>query len=116
MKDEASYTCDSCGEEIVVPIDLSAETSQEYVEDCPVCCRPNVIHVEVDEDGDVRVWEREQHAAALQKPAFHLPLCRRPEHPSFSPGRRPDRSACLGVQDRPRHRRAAGDAGDGNCG
>ena len=24
MKDEASYTCDSCGEEIVVPIDLSA--------------------------------------------------------------------------------------------
>jgi hypothetical protein len=24
MKDEASYVCDSCGEEIVVPIDLSA--------------------------------------------------------------------------------------------
>jgi hypothetical protein len=40
----------------VVPIDLSAGTSQEYVEDCPVCCRPSVIHVEVDEDGDVRVW------------------------------------------------------------
>jgi hypothetical protein len=60
MNDEASYTCDSCGEEIVVPIDLSGGTSQEYVEDCPVCCRPNVIHVEVDEDGDVRVWaERE---------------------------------------------------------
>jgi hypothetical protein len=60
MKDEAIYTCDSCGEEIVVPIDLSAGTSQEYVEDCPVCCRSNVIHVEVEEDGDVRVWaERE---------------------------------------------------------
>ena len=29
MTDEASYTCDSCGEEIVVPIDLSAGTSQE---------------------------------------------------------------------------------------
>src|SRR5262249_61039623 len=55
MTDEASYTCDSCGEEIVVPIALSAGTSQEYVEDCPVCCRPNVIHVEVEEDGDVRV-------------------------------------------------------------
>jgi hypothetical protein len=40
----------------VVPIDLSAGTSQEYVEDCSVCCRPNVIHVEVEEDGDVRVW------------------------------------------------------------
>ena len=56
MTDEASYTCDSCGEEIVVPIDLSAGSSQEYVEDCPVCCRPNVIHVEVYEDGDVQVW------------------------------------------------------------
>jgi hypothetical protein len=29
MNDEVSYTCDSCGEEIVVPIDLSAGTSQE---------------------------------------------------------------------------------------
>ena len=60
MKDEASYVCDSCGEEIVVPIDLSAGTSQEYTEDCPVCCRPNVIHVEVDEDGDVRVWAQRE--------------------------------------------------------
>jgi hypothetical protein len=34
MNDEASYVCDSCGEEIVVPIDLSAGASQEYVEDC----------------------------------------------------------------------------------
>ena len=60
MKDVASYVCDSCGEEIVLPIDVSAGASQEYVEDCPVCCRPNVIHVEVDEDGDVRGWaERE---------------------------------------------------------
>jgi len=28
MNDEASYVCDSCGEEIVVPIDLSAGASQ----------------------------------------------------------------------------------------
>jgi Cysteine-rich CPXCG len=55
MKDEASYTCDSCGEEIVVPIDLTAGSDQEYVEDFPVCCRPNVIHVEIDEDGGARV-------------------------------------------------------------
>jgi len=59
MDDQASYICEACGEEIVVPIDLSAGTSQEYVEDCPVCCRPHVIHVEVDGE-DVRVWaERE---------------------------------------------------------
>ena len=56
MNDEASYICDSCGEEIVIPLDLAAGTSQKYVEDCPVCCRPNVIHVEIGEDGEVRVW------------------------------------------------------------
>src|SRR5262245_43377729 len=55
MKDEASYVCDSCGEEIVVLIDLSAGDEQEYVEDCLVCCCPNVVHVEVDEGGKVRV-------------------------------------------------------------
>ena len=60
MKDEASYVCESCGEEIVVPIDLSAGSVQQYVEDCPVCCCPNVIRITMDEDGDVRVWtERE---------------------------------------------------------
>ena len=48
MRDEASYICDSCGEDIVVPIDWSAGSRQSYVEDCPVCCNPNVIHVELD--------------------------------------------------------------------
>jgi Cysteine-rich CPXCG len=56
MHDEASYVCDSCGEEIVVPLDLTAGANQEYVEDCPVCCNPNVVHVEIDEQGDLRVW------------------------------------------------------------
>ena len=56
MQDEATYVCDSCGEEIVVPIDPSAGSVQKYVEDCPVCCRPNVIHVEIDDDREVRVW------------------------------------------------------------
>jgi hypothetical protein len=60
MTDEASHVCDSCGEEVVLPIDLSAGSEQAYVEDCPVCCRPNVIHVEIGEAGDVSVWaERE---------------------------------------------------------
>ncbi|TWT86575.1 hypothetical protein Mal64_34010 [Pseudobythopirellula maris] len=56
MDDEASYICDACGEEIVVPVDLSAGEDQEYVEDCPVCCRPSVIHVELDHSGEARVW------------------------------------------------------------
>jgi hypothetical protein len=56
MQDESSYICDACGEEIVVPVDLSQGARQEYVEDCPVCCWANVIHVELDDDGGVRVW------------------------------------------------------------
>ncbi len=53
---EASYICDACGEEIVVPLDLSEGCSQSYVEDCPVCCRASVIHVQVDENGQPSVW------------------------------------------------------------
>jgi hypothetical protein len=56
MQEEAEYTCGSCGESIVVPIDLSEGLSQEYVEDCPVCCCANVIHVEIDADGNARAW------------------------------------------------------------
>jgi hypothetical protein len=53
MHDEATYVCDCCGEEIVVPVDLSAGREQTYVEDCPVCCHPQVIHVRLDEDGEL---------------------------------------------------------------
>lgn len=56
MRDEAAYTCDACGEEIVIPLDLSAGSSQQYVEDCPVCCRASLIHVEIDQDGYAVVW------------------------------------------------------------
>ena len=58
--EQAAYVCDACGEQIVIPLDLSAGSDQEYVEDCPVCCRPNLIHVSLEEDGSARVWaERE---------------------------------------------------------
>lgn len=56
VPEEASYTCDSCGEEIVIPIDPSQGRRQDYVEDCPVCCCPNVIHLEIDRRGRVRTW------------------------------------------------------------
>ena len=56
MHDEATYICGACGEEIVVPIDVSQGEEQEYVEDCPVCCRANLIHVQIDGDGEASVW------------------------------------------------------------
>lgn len=53
---EASYICDACGEEIVIPLDLTEGSSQTYVEDCPVCCRANNIHVQIDDNGEIQVW------------------------------------------------------------
>lgn len=56
MHAEAAYVCSACGEEIVIPIDLSQGRDQEYVEDCPVCCRPHLIRVRVEEDGEAHAW------------------------------------------------------------
>ena len=56
MQPEATYLCDHCGEEIVIPIDSSAGSHQEYIEDCPVCCNPMLIHVQLDDLGDAVVW------------------------------------------------------------
>ncbi len=55
MDDELSYICGSCGEEIVIPLDTSQGNSQEYIEDCPVCCHPNLIRIEIEPDGHISV-------------------------------------------------------------
>ena len=55
--DEGAYICPTCGEQIIIPLDRSAGSVQEYVEDCPVCCNPNVVHLEFFDDGESpRVW------------------------------------------------------------
>jgi hypothetical protein len=50
--DEGRYVCPTCGERIVIPLDRSGGDEQRYVEDCPVCCNPNVIRVEFFDDGE----------------------------------------------------------------
>jgi len=47
-----SYVCGFCGETVATTVDVSAGTSQRYVEDCTVCCRPNVLHVTLDPETD----------------------------------------------------------------
>ena len=44
----ATYICAVCGEEIETVVDESQGLEQEYIEDCAVCCRPNVLRVRVD--------------------------------------------------------------------
>ncbi len=55
MIEEASYLCQSCGEEIVVPVEAHVGPEQEYVEDCPVCCRPHLLRVRVEADGAITI-------------------------------------------------------------
>jgi hypothetical protein len=55
--DEGAYTCPTCGQTIVIPLDPSAGAKQSYTEDCPVCCHPNVVQVEFfDAVEPARVW------------------------------------------------------------
>lgn len=59
MLDAQRIVCPWCGERFEALLDGSGGAA-EYVEDCPVCCRPIVMHLEVDGDDEARVWgERE---------------------------------------------------------
>jgi hypothetical protein len=50
MLEDAEVQCPCCWETIVLELDLSAG-SQIYTEDCPVCCRPMRVQLDVDADG-----------------------------------------------------------------
>ena len=51
VQEKESY-CPYCGEVISLLIDNSIE-NQKYTEDCEVCCRPILIEVKIDFDGDI---------------------------------------------------------------
>jgi hypothetical protein len=51
-----AVSCPFCGEVEDLFIDTGGGSSQEYTEDCAVCCRPRVVHVEPSDDGTYRVW------------------------------------------------------------
>ncbi|KPQ31951.1 MAG: CPXCG motif-containing cysteine-rich protein [Phormidium sp.] len=50
MQNTATYSCAYCGEENSTFVDWSAGAQQSYVEDCQVCCRPNLLYVRFDEE------------------------------------------------------------------
>jgi hypothetical protein len=57
VQDSCSYACPHCGEMVDTAPDPGGGHAQEYVEDCPVCCRPNVIHAAYAiEDDTFEVW------------------------------------------------------------
>jgi hypothetical protein len=56
---EQTIRCPYCDEAIVILVDDSLP-EQNYIEDCQVCCRPIVLDISVDMDGDVTVCPRSE--------------------------------------------------------
>ncbi len=56
---EAEVACPYCGERIVIGLDPGGGTTQEYVEDCQVCCRPWRVRLRYDETGTAEVLVEE---------------------------------------------------------
>lgn len=50
METTADYYCAYCGEVNTTFVDMSAGSYQSYIEDCQVCCRPNLLYVSIDPD------------------------------------------------------------------
>ncbi len=47
----ASYQCAGCFEWVETTVDESGGSRQQYVEDCQVCCKPNVLTIRWDGAG-----------------------------------------------------------------
>jgi hypothetical protein len=45
---EARFQCAGCGQWNETTVDDSVGRRQSYTEDCQVCCKPNVLHIEYD--------------------------------------------------------------------
>ena len=50
MQNTSEYTCAYCGETNLTFVDLSAGAQQSDVEDCQVCCQPNVLYIQLHEE------------------------------------------------------------------
>ncbi len=62
LKDAVKLRCPFCGRLGAVPVDIGGGEHQTYVEECPTCCHPLVVHIERAEEPGIepRVWlERE---------------------------------------------------------
>ena len=53
------YACAGCGEWNETTVDESAGSRQRYVEDCQVCCKPNVLRVSWNAGAEEFVIEAE---------------------------------------------------------
>lgn len=59
---ETTYDCAYCGQTNDLYVDLSGGVRQQYVEDCQVCCRPNLITAVLAADDEVVVQVERENA------------------------------------------------------
>lgn len=52
---DAEVHCPYCGEPATIAVDPGSGDSQQYVEDCPVCCQPWSVSVSYDSTGGATV-------------------------------------------------------------
>ncbi len=48
----AGFQCAGCGEWNDIVVDGSSGDRQSYVEDCQVCCKPNLLRISRDSGAD----------------------------------------------------------------
>lgn len=53
--DATLQLCPYCGEEVEVDVDPLGPSSETYIEDCPVCCRPWTVSVSREEEDAISV-------------------------------------------------------------
>jgi hypothetical protein len=58
-----TYGCAFCGEENELTVDPSGGPRQTFTEDCTVCCRPNLITLILDDEGDVAIEVTQEYEA-----------------------------------------------------
>lgn len=58
-----TYSCAFCGEDNEVFVDPSGGRRQIFTEDCAVCCRPNLITLTIEDDGEVVLDAAQEYEA-----------------------------------------------------
>jgi hypothetical protein len=56
--DDLAWTCQYCGVQNIVWVDLTVGNKQDFVEDCRICCRPNRIIVTINDEENVYLESR----------------------------------------------------------
>lgn len=56
--DDLEWTCQYCGVQNTVWVDLTIDGKQDFTEDCRICCRPNRIIVSISDEETVDLEAR----------------------------------------------------------